>query len=99
MAESQIINKSMERDDLATDRAQQIVAELHDLIRDLRKRDLQISSWYGKFDLNVDSHPRERMNRGYEYESLEGALDDANFPWFLYWEIVWLTANNDFCDS
>lgn len=96
MSESQIINKSMERDDLATDRARQIVAELHDLIRNLRQRDLQISSWYGKFDLNVAPHPRERMNRGYEYESLDGALDDTNFPWFLYWEIVWITANNDF---
>lgn len=96
MPEGQIINKTMEPEDLATDRAQQTIAELTDLVRDLRQRDLQISSWYGKFDLNVDGHPREQMNRGYAYESLEDAVDDANFPWFLYWEIVWITANNDF---
>ena len=26
----------------------------------------------------------------------EGAADDKNFPWFLYWEIVWVIINNEF---
>lgn len=93
---TQIINKTMDREDLASDTARAIVAELNSLIEALRSKNLKISSWYGSFDLSGNPSSFERINRGYGYESIEGAADDTNFPWFLYWEIVWLVLNNEF---
>ncbi len=90
------INKTMERSDLDSSRAREIVAELGDLIRKLNDKGLRISSWYGRFDLTGEKTSPEVMNRGYGYESIEGAVDDRNFPWFLYWEIAWVTMNAGF---
>jgi len=101
-----IINKTMDFDDLKSYRARQIVNDLNGLIKQLKERDLKLSSWYGAFDLGhwksrfgITGFPydsTERINRGYGYTSLEGAFDDRNFPWFLYWEIVWVFLNNKF---
>ena len=66
------------------------------MIADLQARGLRISSWYGAFGPACDPQSFERINRGYGYEPLAGAADDHLFPWFLYWEIAWLTINNDF---
>ncbi|MCW4045019.1 MAG: class I SAM-dependent methyltransferase [Candidatus Bathyarchaeota archaeon] len=84
----------MDRADLEDYRAKEIVSELNNLIKELQSRQLKISSWFGKFDLSGDKF--EHIMRGYNYEPLKLSADDSNFPWFKYWEIVWLTTNNDF---
>jgi methyltransferase family protein len=86
----------MDRADLEAPPARMVARELNELVEDLRSRDLRVSSWYGAFDLPGDPDSMERVNRGYGYEPLEGAAADHLFPWFLYWEIAWLTINNDF---
>lgn len=91
-----VLNKTMDRADLEDPAARAVARELDELIEYLRARDLKVSSWYGAFDLPGDPDSMERVNRGYGYEPLEGAVDDHRFPWFLYWEIAWLTINNDF---
>lgn len=90
-----IINKTMDRRDLEDAAARTIVDEINALIVDLRKRDLKISSWYGRFDLPGDPRSNEVINRGYGYRGLDGAVDDRNFPWFLYWEIAWVMLHAD----
>jgi methyltransferase family protein len=91
-----LLNKTMDRDDLHAPRARAVVQELEQLVREMRDRGLRISSWYGVFELSGDPDSMERVNRGYRYEPLDGAANDHLFPWFLYWEIAWLTINNDF---
>lgn len=89
-----IINKTMDRQDLFTSRGRVIVRELNSLIKELRARDLIISSWYGKLNLSGSPSSWERLNRGLDYRALDGAADDTKFPWYLYWEIVWVTINS-----
>jgi len=89
-------NKTMDRADLDGDEASAIVDELNVLIEELRARNLRVSSWYGRFDLTGDPRSFEWINRGYEYRGVDGAADDRRFPWFLYWEIVWVMLNNEF---
>ncbi len=89
-----VINKTMDRADFQLPGAARIVDELNQLIVDVRARGLKISTWYGSF--NPDDEPLEPVNRGYGYTPLDGAVDDRCFPWFLYWEIVWLVLHNDF---
>jgi hypothetical protein len=86
----------MDRADLDTAAGRRVAAELNGLVRSLSGRGLPVSSWYGEFDLPDDPLSFERVNRGYGYTPLAGAADDRNFPWFLYWEIAWLVANNRF---
>lgn len=31
--------------------------------------------------------------RGKEYEPIEGFIDEINYPWYLYWEIIWVLKN------
>ena len=91
-----VINKTMDMEDLKSAEAKRIIAELDNLVCNLRENDLKISSWYGNFEWTQDSNSEERINRGYNYTELSGAVDDKKFPWFLYWEIVWVTLNADF---
>lgn len=95
-SKQKIINKTMDLEDLKSDEALRIVNELNSLIKKLRTKDLKISSWYGQFDLTGDRCSLEWINRGYDYQGIEEAVDDRNFPWFLYWEIVWVVLNNEF---
>lgn len=90
------INKTMDFDDLNSEPARHIIHELNGLVREIRDMQLKISSWYGKFDLSGDTNSFEWINRGHNYKPIEGAADDRNFPWFLYWEIVWLVLNSNF---
>lgn len=89
-----ILNKTMDFQDLLSTEAKAVAYELNSLIIDLRSRQLKISSWYGKFDIIGD--PLNKINRGYNYQPLPDAADDINFPWFLYWEIIWVYLNADF---
>ncbi len=91
-----IINKTMDLEDLKSPEASTTVDELNSLIRNLGARNMRISSWYGRLELSGKPCSPERVNRGYGYKNIEGALDDNNFPWFLYWEIVWVVLNNQF---
>lgn len=91
-----IINKTMDLEDLESYKALIIIEELNNLVKMLRTKNLKISSWYGIFDLIGDHNSDEYINRGHGYKNIEGAADDKNFPWFLYWEIVWIVLNNDF---
>lgn len=86
----------MELSDLKSERAREIIVELTDLIQKLRHKGLKISSWYGCFNLKEKNNSWEVINRGYNYKPIEGSVDDRNFPWFLFWEIVWVTINADF---
>ena len=90
------INKTMDRADLAQSEAARIVEQLNKLVRDLARRGLRASSWYGSFELPPDMREWERLNRGESYSALPGAADDAHFPWFLYWEIAWLCLGAGF---
>ncbi len=92
----QVINKTMDVEDLSSEQALVIVGELNSLIEKLKAKNLKISSWYGRFDLTGDTNSFEWINRGYGYRSHKGTVDDINFPWFLYWEIIWIVINNEF---
>lgn len=90
------INKSMDRDDLTSAQAKEITNDLNVLVKDLRQQNLKISSWYGQFELSTSRHSPERINRGTSYTALEDAVDDRNYPWFLYWELAWIVLNAGF---
>jgi 2-polyprenyl-3-methyl-5-hydroxy-6-metoxy-1,4-benzoquinol methylase len=84
----------MDRDDLHAPAARRVVDELNRLVRWLRTEGLPVSAWYGTFD--IGEYSWERVNRGRGYQPLAGAADDANLPWFLYWEIAWVVTHNLF---
>jgi hypothetical protein len=86
----------MDRADLDAPRAREVCAELDALVVALRESGLRPSNWYGGLDGYGDLEGWERANRGLRYEPLPGAADDERYPWFLYWEIAWVDAHNDF---
>ena len=67
------INKTMAIEDVFSNEAQPIIAELNALISHLRANDLKVSSWYGAFDLTGTASSFERINRGYDYTPVHGA--------------------------
>lgn len=85
----------MERADLDSGQARDVVGELRELVADLDRRELPISSWYGSLDPPGAGHSWERVNRGWGYQPLDNGPDDQRFPWFLCWEIAWLVMHND----
>jgi len=85
------INKSMDRADLLDEAAKPTIAAINQLISDIYKKKLVMTSWYGTLeaphsDVGLD-------NRGDVYEPLPDAADDNRIPWFLYWEIEWVIRN------
>jgi hypothetical protein len=93
---SALINKTMDRADLDAPRAREVCAELDAIVVELRESGLQPSNWYGHLEGYGEMAGWERANRGLRYEALPDAADDERYPWFLYWEIAWLDAHNDF---
>jgi hypothetical protein len=91
----ELLNKTMDRSDLERAEAREVCASLDELVGWLDARGLQASSWYGALEPVEDVAGFERANRGYGYEGLPGAADDARFPWFLYWEVAWLATHLD----
>lgn len=85
-----LINKTMDRDDLSQHACREVVAELYELMRWMRSKNLPYSNWYGTFELQPYHREIEQLNRSYNYEPLVGSFDDQNIPWFLLWEISWL---------
>lgn len=94
--ENKVINKTMDFNDLFSAKAKEVIRELNQLIVAMKDRKLKISSWFGGFGIPKEYRRSEKINRGYDYKALKGTVDDENFPWFLYWEIVWLVLNNNF---
>lgn len=91
-----LINKTMARSDLDEPPAREVIVELNALVLGLDERGLRASSWYGCLETPPEMVGWERANRGLRYEPLPGAPADDRYPWFLYWEIAWLTINNRF---
>jgi 2-polyprenyl-3-methyl-5-hydroxy-6-metoxy-1,4-benzoquinol methylase len=87
------INKTMERADLDRPEARPLIEELNELVRTLESRGLAVSSWYGGLELQSSVREFQGLNRGFGYEPLPQAANDELFPWFLYWEIVWILLN------
>lgn len=85
------INKTMDRADLARPECRTVLAELFGLMRRMRGRGARYSSWYGR----AGGWPSawEHLNRGEDYEPWPDNPDELHVPWFLLWEIVWLTVN------
>ncbi len=85
------INKTMDRADLAGPACRTVLAELFALMRRMRARGASYSSWYGR----AGGWPTawEHVNRGADYEPWPGNPDELRVPWFLLWEIAWLTVN------
>ncbi len=96
MFQVKIINKTMDLSDLESVDSEEIIAELNSLIVTLKNRGLNISTWYGNFNYEGDTSISEVLNRGLDYKPVESAVDDRSFPWFLYWEIVWVIINAGF---
>jgi hypothetical protein len=90
------INKTMSREDLDCPDALPVVAGLNELISRLELPGLRPSTWYGWLAPDEGSQAWERANRGLQYAPLPAVADDERYPWFLYWEIVWLVLHNDF---
>lgn len=93
---TEIINKSMEREDLLTEDAKKFIGEITELVQLLQSKGQKISSWYGIFDLAEKHWLFEKLNRGFHYAPIPGFPYDADFPWFLLWEMYWLYKNNDY---
>jgi 2-polyprenyl-3-methyl-5-hydroxy-6-metoxy-1,4-benzoquinol methylase len=87
------INKTMERADLELPEALALIDELNELVRELDAKGVSISSWYGGLSLSRSLRTFQALNRGHNYTPLPEAANDELFPWFLYWEIVWLLLN------
>ena len=85
------INKTMDRADLERPECQAVLLELFGLMRRMQARGAPYSSWYGA----VDAWPSawEHINRGEAYQPYPGNPDELRIPWFLLWEIAWLSAN------
>lgn len=95
MCKTQIINKTMDRDDLELLASQGIIRDLKHLMAffdKLRFRKIKYSSWYGSLD---DSYiPPAEKNKGPKYEPYPEAYDDKKIPWYLYWEIAWTVIHS-----
>jgi len=86
-----LINKTMDRADLARPDCQEVLTELFGLMRRMKARGAKYSSWYGR----LDAWPSvwEHINRGPDYEPWPGNPDELRVPWYLLWEIAWLATN------
>lgn len=85
------LNKSMDRADLDSPACQAVLVELFGLMRRMQRDGHHYSSWYGQ--LNTWPSLWEFANRGDAYEPWPGNPDELRIPWFLLWEIAWVTAN------
>lgn len=85
------INKSMQRSDLDRPECKAVLRPLFELMRTMQARSVPYSSWYGA----TDAWPSvwEHINRGEDYQPYPGNPDELRIPWFLLWEIAWLTAH------
>lgn len=91
-----IFNKTMDFKDLDIPDVKDVINDLNGLVKELNEKKFKISSWYGHFDISEIERKFENINRGYDYKKIDNCADDANFPWFLYWEISWVVINANF---
>ena len=94
---SNVLNTTLDRDDLFKPRYTQIIGSLEDLMRKLRKLGLEYSNYWGSFG---ELGGLEWSNRGgNNYEPYPNAFDDRRIPWFKYWEISHLVLNSGILDN
>lgn len=92
--------------DLLTDEAIPVIHGINDIIHKLYSKRLYMTSWVGSLPQGgkvtqairrILGRPERGIRSGIEqrlnYQSLSNAADDSRFPWFLYWEIVWVMKN------
>jgi SAM-dependent methyltransferase len=103
---TEIINKTMSRSDLLSDEAKPVVQGINNVIRQLYAKHLYPSSWTGTLPRGgrvrqfidgmlgrAESQVGVGMEQRLNYQPLPDAVDDGRFPWFLYWEILWVMKN------
>ncbi len=91
-----ILNTTLNRDDLFKPEYRQIIDILESLMRELRDRRLEYSNYWGSFG---ELGEREWANRGgADYKPYPHAFDDRRVPWFKYWEITHLILNSGVAD-
>ncbi len=90
-----LLNKTMDREDLAQAPVRRVVEELYALMRWMRQQDLAYSSWIGSTGPDPFLDRQQRLNRGPSYVPLPDGVDDERIPWFLLWEIGWLVAHTE----
>lgn len=89
-----IINKTMDLNDLKTEKAKLVIEELQKLIKEYEEKGGKISSWYGQCKTPPWSVLTSTLNRGYDYQPvLSDKKLDFKFPSFLLWEIYWIYSN------
>jgi 2-polyprenyl-3-methyl-5-hydroxy-6-metoxy-1,4-benzoquinol methylase len=100
-----VINKTMDRLDLLSDKAQETIQSINNLVKLLYQRNLATTSWYGtlfdeekpkgafsKIKSTIKNKSIGKANRGKTYAQLPNAADDNRLPWYLYWEIYWVLS-------
>jgi 2-polyprenyl-3-methyl-5-hydroxy-6-metoxy-1,4-benzoquinol methylase len=92
----QIINKSMDMNDLMTPDGREFIRDLTSFIDFTIKKNITISSWYGNISGNKFYEKLSLLNRGYDYAPILNEKLDAKFPNYLLWEIYWVYKNIDF---
>lgn len=89
--QKEIVNKTMDRDDLFSPSGRMYVEKIHSIIEGFQRAKTSISGWHGTLT-DLPANP-EKDSRNCEapggYEPLPNSPDDPHFPWFLYWEIYW----------
>jgi SAM-dependent methyltransferase len=92
----EILNKTMQRGDLDTPAGIRICSQLDTLLAELDDAGLAPSSWYGELGPAPGPDSAEWHNRGVDYAPLPRSFDDSRWPWFLYWQIAWITLHAGF---
>lgn len=87
----ELINKTMDREDLNLPEAVELSRILDATIYQATKIGLPLSSWVGR-SVTSKANPKTDSRNPHHYDNytpLPRAMDDDHFPWFLYWEIFW----------
>ena len=92
----QIINKSMDMNDLMTQDGENFIEDLTNFINFAIKKNINISSWYGNINGNKFYETLSLLNRGYDYVPILDEKLDVKFPNYLLWEIYWVYKNINF---
>lgn len=87
----QIINKTMDLNDLENEDAKKVIKELEEMHKKYEENGCKISSWFGECEPTQYSRKLSLMNRGYDYKPIfKDENLDFKYPNFLLWEIYWV---------
>ena len=93
---NKIINKTMDLDDLKSEKSKKVLKELVELDKLVNSTGHSISSWYGNINASDYYKKLSLLNRGYDYKATLKEELDYKYPSFLCWEICTLVNNIDF---